>query len=338
MDLSIIIPYYNADKYISECLESLIDQDIPSEKYEILVIDDGSSAPKDVLMSYVDNYSNIHYYYQDNSRQGAARNNGIKRAKGDYVIFVDADDVVVRNRLSILLDHVRNNDLDILFFGVSVLSGRGAIPLSGTDSSRSLNSFSNTLSGLDYIVNPFLPWLFNPTQYIINRTFLLNNSILFPEKWLIREDWAFLLDILIPAKRVAATDWLFYYYLETPGSIIHSVWNERYSQDIINYLNYTRRRIEDNPSLSAHTALNVVNSWIDESVFILLGKMAKYSRPELSRRYIDELKQLGFYPFNNRDGNLRIKLLKYTMNSRFIWMFVCYLYCIIKRHSSKLHL
>ena len=335
MDLSIIIPYYNADNYISECLESLIDQDIPSDDYEILVIDDGSSAPKDVLMSYVDNYSNIHYYYQENSRQGAARNNGIRRAKGDFVIFVDADDVVVRNRLSLLLDYVKNNDLDILFFGVSVLSSRGFVPLSSsTDSGRNLNSFSDTLSGLDYIVKPFLPWLFNPTQYIINRSFLLNYSILFPEKWLIREDWAFLLDILIPAKRVAATNWLFYYYIENPGSIIHSVWSERYSQDIINYLNYTRRCIDGNPSLSTHTALNVVNGWIDESVFILLGKMAKYSQPELSRHYIDELKQLGFYPFSNRDGSLRIKFVKYIMNSRFVWLTFCHIISHLRHTSS----
>lgn len=334
MDLSIIIPYYNADNYISQCLDSLIDQDIPSDNYEILVIDDGSSGPKDVLMSYVDNYSNIHYYYQENSRQGAARNNGIKRAKGDYVFFVDADDVVVRNRLSLLLNHIRNNDLDILFFGVSVLNGRGAVPLFGTDSSTSPNSFSCTLSGLDYIVNPFLPWLFNPTQYIIDRSFLLNNSILFPEKWLIREDWAFLLDLLIPAKRVAATDLIFYYYIENPGSIIHSIWSERYSQDIINYLNYTRRCIESTPSLSTHSALNVVNGWLDESVFILLGKMAKYSRPELSRRYIDELKQLGFYPFNNRDGSLRIKFVKYIMNSRFVWLTFCHIISHLRHTAS----
>ena len=337
MDLSIIIPYFNADKYIGQCLDSLIEQDIPLENYEIIVVDDGSTEAKDILESYLDTYPNIHYYYENNSRQGAARNNGIKNAKGDYVVFVDADDVVVCNRLSSLLNYVKNNQLEVLFYGVLARSDRDNLSTGIHNLTDSDSSLSAITSGLDYLVNPFLPWLFNPTQFVISRSFLLINSILFPEKWLIREDWAFIMDLLIPAKRVAATNSVFYYYIQTSGSIVHSVWDERYCRDSVNYSLYARNCIENTPSLSHHPAHEVVDAWIDECIFIMLGKMAKYSHPDLSSHYIRELEKLGFYPFKNRDGSMKIKLVKMLMNSRLTWLACCIISSKYRRFSYLFH-
>ncbi len=89
--LSIIIPTYNAADYIPETLESILSQTYTD--YEIIVIDDGSTdATRDVLTPYMDK---IHYVYQDNTGVSEARNHGLRLAKGELVIFMDADDYFI---------------------------------------------------------------------------------------------------------------------------------------------------------------------------------------------------------------------------------------------------
>jgi glycosyltransferase involved in cell wall biosynthesis len=89
--LSIIIPAYNAEDYIPETLDSILSQTFTD--YEIIVVNDGSTdATQDVLTPYIDK---IHYVYQDNTGVSEARNHGLRLAKGEFVIFVDADDYFI---------------------------------------------------------------------------------------------------------------------------------------------------------------------------------------------------------------------------------------------------
>lgn len=95
--ISVIIPTYNRENFISEALESVFDQDFPG--VEILVIDDGSDDnTKKVLSPYIDK---IRYFYQDNKGLGEARNKGILEARGDYLAFLDSDDRWLPHKLAI---------------------------------------------------------------------------------------------------------------------------------------------------------------------------------------------------------------------------------------------
>lgn len=95
--VSIIIPAYNAEKYIEGCLDSIKDQ--LDEEDEVLIIDDGST---DNTAKICEHYLNnqIHYIYQENSGVSAARNSGLNCAKGDWIFFVDADDYLFSGSLS----------------------------------------------------------------------------------------------------------------------------------------------------------------------------------------------------------------------------------------------
>ncbi len=334
MELSIIIPYYNADHYIARCLNSLLDQNLSLDSYEIIIIDDGSKDSKDVLMSYVNQHPNIHYYYQSNSRQGAARNNGLRRAKGDYVLFVDADDIFVRNSLSYILDLVRSNSLDVLFYGVRLINNRSFDEDLNPQDNKT-KDISNIVSGLDYISSPTSPWLFIPTQFIINRSFLFNNNIQFKENWIIREDWSYILDLLSPASRVASTNCVCYYYIQNQGSIMHSGWNDEYSRSSIDYITYTQQILKNSSHITSHPCAEVVRKWIEETIFIMLGKMLKYCKPNLTVRYINELKSMGCYPFKNRDGILKIRAIKRIMNIPFLWVLSSYFFNISERLLFK---
>lgn len=97
MKLSYIIPIYNGKDYIIRCLDSICLQDIPVSDYEVLVIDDCSTDNTCELVSaYAENHSNVRLLcQQENMRQGAARNWGLREAKGEYISFVDGDDIVL---------------------------------------------------------------------------------------------------------------------------------------------------------------------------------------------------------------------------------------------------
>lgn len=116
--LSIIVPLYNSEKYLPKCLDSLLHQDIPQKDYEIILVDDGSpDGSKQLAEQYAAHFSNIIVLSQPNKGTSGARNTGIRQATGQYLYFVDPDDYVLENSLSLLLDKMDRDRLDILRFG-----------------------------------------------------------------------------------------------------------------------------------------------------------------------------------------------------------------------------
>ena len=110
--VSIIIPAYNIEKYLSACLDSALSQDFSN--YEIVVIDDGSTdnTPK-ISDEYAKKYENVITIHQKNSGLSSARNTGIKRAKGEYVALIDGDDIIAPNFLARLYQAVTKTNSDI---------------------------------------------------------------------------------------------------------------------------------------------------------------------------------------------------------------------------------
>lgn len=102
--VSIVIPVYNAEAFVGEALDSVLAQDY--EPVEVIAIDDGST---DGSATVVQSYAEVRYLYQGNSGPSEARNVGIAAARGEYIAFVDADDIVPRTKLatqvSYLIEH-----------------------------------------------------------------------------------------------------------------------------------------------------------------------------------------------------------------------------------------
>lgn len=98
--ISVIVPVYNTEEYLDRCLFSLIDQNI-DQKYEIIVINDGSTdSSLEIAEEFAECYENVKVYSRENGGLSAARNTGLKYARGKYVAFVDSDDYVDESYLS----------------------------------------------------------------------------------------------------------------------------------------------------------------------------------------------------------------------------------------------
>lgn len=105
--VSVIIPLYNAEKYIKETIESVLKQDY--ENIELIVIDDGSKDhSKEVVLSIKDD--RIRYIHQENAGVSVARNNGFKESKGEYLAFLDADDVLTTDCISKKIERFKEDD------------------------------------------------------------------------------------------------------------------------------------------------------------------------------------------------------------------------------------
>ena len=116
MFLSIMIPTYNGEKYIAECLDSCLNQDIPAEDYEILCLDDGSSDQTvEIVRSYAEKYSNVRQDFK-NHNDGSPRNVGLSRARGDYIWFVDQDDLIQENCLGTIRQVLQETSCERLYF------------------------------------------------------------------------------------------------------------------------------------------------------------------------------------------------------------------------------
>ena len=116
MEFSFIIPIYNIEgDVINACIDSIKSQNI-DESYEIILVDDGSDRNvKQVCMDIIENNSNIKYYYQENSGSAVARNLGLAKSNGKYILFVDADDQLAENFYS-ELKRISYSKYDFLIF------------------------------------------------------------------------------------------------------------------------------------------------------------------------------------------------------------------------------
>lgn len=152
MKLSFVIPFYNGGKYIKECLDSLYSQDISQEEYEVIVVDDCSTNTNDLrlLEEFALTHPTLRIIHNErNLRCGGSRNEGLLKAQGDYIWFVDQDDYITPNCLADILKTCYAKKLDILYFDYRDVSD----DLSLDKKHNVVTKTSSVKSGLEYIGN-----------------------------------------------------------------------------------------------------------------------------------------------------------------------------------------
>lgn len=111
--VSVIIPNYNAEEYISACIESVERQTY--ENIEIIIIDDGSTdSSVQIVSELLDNYNNLILHTQENQNASIARNEGMKLAKGTYFLFLDSDDILYEDAIANLVASAEKNKADLV--------------------------------------------------------------------------------------------------------------------------------------------------------------------------------------------------------------------------------
>ncbi|MEZ5191709.1 MAG: glycosyltransferase family 2 protein [Nocardioides sp.] len=122
--MTVVVPFYNVEEYIAECLESLVGQSF--EDLELLLVDDGSpDGSRSIVDEYAARDHRIRVLTQPNAGLGAARNAGVRAARGRYLTFVDSDDIVPRDAIRALVDSARRSGSDVVVGSVERFNSRG---------------------------------------------------------------------------------------------------------------------------------------------------------------------------------------------------------------------
>ena len=115
IDLSIIVPVYNVEKYIRSCIESIFKQGLDDASFEVIIVNDGSTDRSMEMIEYIiSQHRNITVINQDNKGLSIARNNGIANAKGKYILMPDSDDLLIENSLKPLLEIALESQADLI--------------------------------------------------------------------------------------------------------------------------------------------------------------------------------------------------------------------------------
>ena len=225
---SVIIPVYNTEKYILKCLKSITAQKLEKDfhdKVEIIVVDDGSTDnSENIIRAYQvregkNKIFDIQYFYKKNGGLSSARNFGVEKANGEYLLFVDSDDYIDKDLLSELLKVLEKDEVDdktdlVKFKCIKVLeSGEEIEKISGPifENLNGEDAFEN-LYTTDVLTEP--AWL-----YAYNKNFFVKNKFKF-KKGLYHEDFGLIPLVLVKAKKVSSIDFYGYYYVQTSGSSI----------------------------------------------------------------------------------------------------------------------
>lgn len=204
VDLSVVIPVFNAADYLEDCIASILEQGIDS--YEIICVDDGSTdATPAVLAKLAEGNPRIRVVRQENQGQGAARNVGVGLSRGRYIQFVDSDDKLPEGSCSRALEVAMAEDLDVLYFD-------GATFYESDELAERFESFRTTymrsesheecVTGIE-LFKQFKrenAYRVSPCLAVFKRQLLVENGIRFPEG-VIYEDNAFALKVLCVAQR-----------------------------------------------------------------------------------------------------------------------------------------
>ena len=198
--LSIIIPIYNVGDYISECLDSILTQSF--KDYEVICVNDGSTDNSlEVLNDYKKRDERIVILDKANEGSGIARNCGLGIARGEYVFFVDSDDMLVSGALKLIVDAADAKQTDILIFGAySYYNGKKK--LGGYSADKLPKKYLNKIFCSKDVVNRIFKFPSTAWTKLYRRDFLIKNNIKFQD---IRagQDQLLFFHSMIKAKRIA---------------------------------------------------------------------------------------------------------------------------------------
>lgn len=226
-----IVPVYNVEPYLRDCIESLLKQRIPFHK--IILVNDGSTdKSKEICEEYSYKYRNIELINQKNQGLGCSRNVGIKHSRADYVVFIDSDDFVSDRMTERVLCELEIKQVDVLIYNASEQYD--------IDIERQKNYFEHStflndriMSGTEYFVMAF------PRNYIVSacvaaysRKFLLQNSICFPEG-IYHEDYFFYMQVWLNARMIKCIGDALYIRRYRVNSITTSPYCAKRCKDLI---------------------------------------------------------------------------------------------------------
>lgn len=219
--ISIIIPVYNAEKYLKRCIDSILSQSF--KKYEIILVNDGSTDNSlHICSSYAILYNNVLLVSQRNSGVSSARNKGLSHAMGEYVMFVDSDDYMLPGMCEMMVNKLESSNADCVICGTTETWGGLWAPAEDVDYGD-LPAFKK-----DFVKHLKTELLSPPWNKIYKRALITKN---FDTSVSFGEDLMFNLDYFNNCNKISfVTEAPFYHEKANENSLVNRVYLSRLSE------------------------------------------------------------------------------------------------------------
>ena len=280
--ISIIVPVYNVEKYLRECLDSIINQTF--NNFELILIDDGSKdSSGEICDEYKNNYRNIIVVHQENQGQASARNKGVRLAKSKWIMFVDSDDVIHPDLLKYLYNAIVESKSGIavckrVFSKKMPLDFFQIIPYNYYSENVTFEKLKEYYDRDEYFY-----WA--PIPALIKKEIVCR--IPFPDGR-IYEDNAVSCQLVYASKKIAIVPYALYWYRDNPkGTMSQSLFEKE-----LDYLWALEMQIDFYKKMNCIQMETIIFYALFENAFIIYERCIKENRLESYCRIKKELKTL----------------------------------------------
>lgn len=209
-DISVIVPIYNVEEYLEECLDSILNQ--TKKDFEVIMVDDGSTdSSGEIAKSYAENYPNFHYLYKENGGLGCARNYGVEHSDSKYIIFMDSDDKISEDLYEKMFNAAEKNNSDLTICNVARCNSKRAWA-----SSLHKKAFTDIDENTHITKNTNLFYDTTSWNKLILRSFYKENNFAFPEN-ILYEDIPVTIPMHFKANNVSVVESAYYYWRVRDG-------------------------------------------------------------------------------------------------------------------------
>ena len=290
--VSVIVPFFNAEKYLVRCINSLLCQGF----HELILVNDGSTdLSGEICEQFVEQDKRVKVFYQENKGVSVARNLGLEKATGNWVAFVDADDWVEPEWLEVLVINIKLYNSDLYTFGYNRVTDEKVV---------STHVQKGDIKGnIDFISSGhhFAVW-----AYIFKRKIITDNSINFPVGLKFSEDQAFLLKYISKCDKIVLIEKPLYNYFNYPTSTVGTH---------ISTLSWAMSNlIVANDFLQFCKQQNVPEAFYDypvmrlyEAFLVYFSRLIRENKKGAQKQYrIEYRKSLQFYPGLKNQSTFRL--------------------------------
>ena len=269
---SIIVPVYNLEKYVSKCLDSIFNQTF--KDFEVIVVNDGS---KDNSLDIIKKYD-VKVIDQKNQGLSASRNNAIKKATGEYLVFVDGDDTIEEELLERLNEASNDNPDIIRFQSREIFDNKEAIDHDeeGFDTCPGVEAFEK-ICNYHYVETVAL--------YCIKRDYFEKEKFQF-EKNMLHEDFRLIPLVIMKASKVKSISFIGYNYYQRDNSIMNVKDYEKTKKKVDDFLNHYRYLIEEIDKTNLDS--KVFKSYISNSLISKITELNDEDYKEYKKVLEDE--------------------------------------------------
>ena len=306
--ISIIIPVYNAENYLKNCLESVLRQGLAQNEYEVILVDDGSTDNSlEICEEYSRHYSQIRFVSQENAGVAIARNRGIEEAKGEFIGFLDADDYLLDNGLKLACyPYVEQGNIDVIHY----YSSYDFWPKSSIDNIKDFEG-----DGWDLIIRGGLPsfcWL-----CLYRRSFLDREKIRF-KQYIVGEDQLFSSHVYIANPHIVSTRANIYRYVVNEGSATTKRNIEHTRRCVVDYVNSYRDIMDLLTYYHVGSRQDVYAACIKSLNSKKMFGVSRIMSAKFNYMEFKSIKALcrktGFFPVMSYSSNLKVGLMRWAMN------------------------